>query len=69
MAGRHIDSRSTARERSHAELLKETLAHPGTREVMGVYQNWRKVDRRLDSYRAATREPHGITTTDHANPR
>ena len=69
MAGRQAESRPSTRERSRAELLKEALERPGIREVMRVYEDWRQVDRGLDSYRAATREPHRITTTDHANQR
>ena len=69
MAGSQADSPSGAREQAHAELLQEALARPGIRELMRVYEDWHRVDRGLDSYRAATREPHRITTTDHANQR
>lgn len=69
MAERQADSPTSTREQAHAELLKEAIARPGIREVMRVYKDWRRVDRGLDSYRAATREPHRITTTDHANRR
>ena len=68
MAGREADSPS-GREKAHAELLQAALDRPGIREVMRVYEDWRQVDRGLDSYRAATRHPHRITTTDHANQR
>lgn len=69
MAGRQADSPSGTREQAHAQLLQEALARPGIRELMRVCKDWRRVDRGLDSYRAATREPHRITTTDHANQR
>ena len=67
MAGRQTDSPPSAREQAHAELLQEALERPGIREIMRVYEDWRQVDHGLDSYRAATREPQRITTTDHAN--
>ena len=69
MAGRQADSPPSTREQAHAELLQEALGRPGIREIMRVYEDWRQVDHGLDSYRAATREPHRITTTDHANQR
>ena len=59
----------TNRADVHAELLRKALDHPGIPEVMRVYEDWRQADRGLDSYRAATREPHRILTTDHANQR
>lgn len=69
MTARQADSPATTRAGAHAELLQEALERPGIREIMRVYEDWRQADRGLDSYRAATREPHHITTTDHANQR
>lgn len=69
MAERQADSPLSTREQAHAKLLQEALERPGIRELMRVYEDWRQVDRGLDSYRAATREPRRITTTDHANQR
>lgn len=60
---------SRTREQAHAALLKEALQRPGIQEIMRVYEDWRRVDHGLDSYRTATREPQRITTTDHANQR
>lgn len=61
------DSQQSTREQACAELLREALKHPGIRKAMHVYKDWRNADRGLDSYRAATWEPHCITTTDRAN--
>jgi len=58
---------STRREREHAELLERALARPGVREVMDVYDNWREKDQGLNNYRAATKIPGRITTTDSSN--
>lgn len=58
---------SSKREREHAELLERALARPGVREVMDVYDNWREKDRSLNSYRAATKKPERITTTNSSN--
>ncbi len=55
------------REREHANLLERALARPGVREVMDVYDNWREKDRGLNSYRAATKMPERITTTNSSN--
>ena len=55
------------REREHAELLERALARPGIREVMNVYDNWRTRERGLDAYRAATKDPERITTTNSSN--
>lgn len=59
----------SAREQAYADLLRKALERPGIREVMQVYENWREVDHALAPYRAATREPEEITTTDHTNQR
>lgn len=69
MAAQQADSLPTTRASTHAELLQEALERPGIRDLMRVYEDWRQADRGLDSYRAAMREPHRITTTDHANQR
>ena len=69
MAGRPSESRTSTREQTRAALLKDALDRPGIREIMRVYEDWRHVDRGLDSYRAANREPQRILTTDHANQR
>ena len=69
MAARQADSPPTTRADTHAELLQEALKRPGIRDVMRVYEDWRQADSGLDPHRAATREPHRITTTDHANQR
>lgn len=59
----------TQREHTYAALVKEAQKRPGIREIMSVYEDWRRVDRGLDPYRMATHEPQLITASDHANPR
>ena len=58
----------TQREQAYAALVKEAQKRPGIREIMSVYEDWRRVDRGLEPYRMATREPQLITATDHVNP-
>ncbi len=58
----------TQREQAYAALVKEAQNRPGIREIMSVYEDWRQVDRGLDPYRMATREPQLVSATDHANP-
>ena len=55
------------RKREHMELLERAFARPGVREVMNIYDNWREKDRGLNSYRAATKNPGRITTTNSSN--
>jgi len=55
------------RQSSQAAMLEEALRQPGIREIMEVYEDWQSSDHGLDSYRAATKEPRRITTTDRAN--
>ncbi len=55
------------REREHANLLERALARPGVREVMDVYDNWRERDQGLNGYRAATKTPERIITTNSSN--
>ena len=69
MAEHSSESRLSTRKQAHTALLENALERPGIREIMRVYEDWRNVDRGLDPYRAATREPHRITTTDHTNQR
>ena len=59
--------RDSKREQDRKAMLETALARPGVREVMAVYQNWQKADSGLDAYRATTKEPLTITTTDRAN--
>lgn len=58
---------SSKREQEHAELLERALARPGIREVMDVYDNWREKEQGLYAYRAATKKPEHITTTNSTN--
>lgn len=55
------------REKEHAKMLEVALARPGVREVMQVYGGWLEIDRRLDPYRSATKQPERITTTNSSN--
>ncbi len=55
------------RESERAAMLEEALSRPGIREMMQVYQNWKKLDQGLDPYRVATKKQSVTTTTDHAN--
>ncbi len=68
MPHREPSSPST-RAQTHAELLQEALDRPGIRDIMRVYEDWRQVDRGLESHRAVNRGPQNIKTTDHANQR
>ena len=65
----HEKSPGCKRERERSAMLEEALARPGVREVMKVYAQWKRQDQGLESYRAATKEPFQINTTDHANIR
>ena len=68
MTNRLSESNSNSREQKLKELLDEAHKRPGIPEIMRVYGGWRRADQGLDSYRAATRQPHHIMTTDHSNP-
>ena len=63
------ETRTSGRARAHDALLEQALKRPGIPEIMRVYGDWRTADRGLDPYRAATRKPSHVTTTDHANVR
>ena len=52
------------REREHAEMVEAALARPGVRELMAVYRGWQEKDGGLDAYRAATKAPGLVTTTN-----
>lgn len=41
------------RAEAHDAMLHEALSRPGVREVMKVYENWRRVDDTCDHYRQA----------------
>jgi len=49
-------------------LLEEALSRPGVREAMEVYQNWRKADRHVADWRAASTPRLAVTTTDRVGP-
>ena len=70
MSKKELDTRvKSEREKEHAEMLEAALARPGVREAMQVYQGWQVRDRGLDAYRAATKKPEQVTTTNHSNIR
>ena len=54
-------------EKTHAEMLEAALARPGVREMMEVYGNSQEMDRGLDSYRAAAKNPVLITNSDSSS--
>lgn len=47
-------------------LRRKAEERPGIREVMRVYEDWKRVDRGMDPYRAAT--AWMPTTTNRSNP-
>jgi hypothetical protein len=61
------ESQQTERERERAAMVREALRRPGVREVMEVYGNWQRADKKLDAYRSATRSRRTTTTTDNTN--
>ena len=69
MSRRPDEAKTSERARAHAAMLEAALKRPGIPELMRVYGDWRAADRGLDPYRAATKKPSHVTTTDHANPR
>ncbi len=62
-----ISHKQSSREMEQAAMLEEALRRPGVTEVMKVYESWKQIDNGLDVYRAATKKPQLITTTNHAN--
>ncbi len=55
------------RAKDHEAMLEEALARPGVREVMSVFEHWRKTDQGLDAYRLATRENGRVTYSNSTN--
>ena len=62
-----IQKSESKRQIAQTAMLEEALRQPGIREMITVYEDWRIADRGLEPYRAATKEPMSITTTNHAN--
>ena len=62
----HEKSPGCERERERSALSEEALARPGVREVVKIYDQWKRQDQGLESYRAVMKEPFRISTTDHA---
>ena len=54
-----------AKER--AAMLKEAMSRPGVREVMEVYQSWKKTDGSLDNYRRMNKKGANVVVSDNAN--
>lgn len=65
----HQDTGSAepSREQERVRLEDEAGHLPGVREVMEVFQLWRRADQSLDGYRSALRQAETAVTTDHAN--
>lgn len=52
----------------HSAMLKEAMSRPGVREVMEIYERWRKADSSLDNYRQVTRSSTmKVVVSDRAN--
>ncbi len=66
---RNSDRPSSKRAAEHAAMLEAALSRPGVREMMEVYGGWQEKDRGLDSYRAATKRPGRVTTTNSSSTR
>ena len=64
MADAKNQSQQSKRERERADMVREALRRPGVREVMEVYGNWQRADKKLDNYRSATRTRRSTTTSD-----
>ena len=60
-------SAESSREQERVRLEDEAGNLPGVREVMEVFQLWRRADQSLDGYRSALRQAETAVTTDHAN--
>ena len=58
------NDRTSRYTKEHAAMLKEAISRPGVREAMEVYQNWRKVDGSLDSYRQVSRKRSKAVVSD-----
>ena len=54
-------------EKERAAMLKEAMSRPGVREVMEVYQNWKKTDGSLDNYRRMNKKGANVVVSDNAN--
>ncbi len=55
------------RQKERDELLEEALRRPGIREVMKVYEDWKRADRALESHRAIERWKGEITTRSNTS--
>ena len=53
--------------KEHAAMLQEAISRPGVSEVMEVYQNWRKADGSLDSYRHVSRKRSKAVVSDSSS--
>ena len=67
MAQQSPEPQNKGREQSRQDLIDKALDHPGIREVMQVYEEWRYRDQGLEPHRAIRRASPAITTTDRAN--
>ena len=64
----HTGRLASKRSEERAAMLKEALGRPGMREVMEIYDGWRRADKALDAYRAVRKKAWIVTTSDRANP-
>lgn len=52
------------RERERDLMIEAALARPGVRDLMDVYRGWQEQDRRLDTFRSATKSAVRVTTSN-----
>ena len=48
-------------------LLKQAMERPGIREVMRVYEDWKRADEAMEPYRAAMRPVGTVTNRTNAS--
>lgn len=69
MANRQLPDRPqevTTRQHQRDALLQEAMHRPGIREVMRVYEDWKRADRVVESHRAITGWRGRITNRTNA---
>ena len=53
--------------KEHDAMLREAMSRPGVREVMAVYQNWKRADVLLDNHRRMNEKPTKVVVSDNAD--
>ena len=58
----------TSRAKRHAELKKQSLERPGVKELIDVYNHWKKSHKAIQAHQAIKNSGYKVACSDSSDP-